>query len=155
MRRIPAGPEVGLVAIRPRVGDEHHGPLLGGVARDAQALAWHWWEVGDLPSSYQGRSVEVIACSDRCGVQAFAVGERVWGMQFHLEARARTARTWATSDPARLQAVSVDPERLVVDVAEAEDALVRTWSAVIDAWIAALSGPARRVRLASRDEQAG
>ncbi|KAB7744616.1 type 1 glutamine amidotransferase [Nostocoides sp. F2B08] len=136
VRRIPDGPEIGLVGIRPTDGDIHRGSLLRGLDPDAQALAWHWWEVTDLPELYDGRPVEVLARSDRCPVQAFAVGEAVWGLQFHIEARTRTARTWAHSDPARLHAISLDPDRLVSAVARAEPTLVRTWSDVIDAWIA-------------------
>jgi GMP synthase (glutamine-hydrolysing) len=140
VRRRPEGPEVGLVAIRPTAGGAHRGPLLGTLEPDAQTLAWHWWEVSDLPDRYRGRPVDVMAYSDRCSVQAFAVGTVVWGLQFHLEARARTARTWAFSDPGRLHAVSVDPDRLVADVVAAEEDLVRTWSAVIDSWIAVVDG---------------
>ncbi|MGA8045363.1 MAG: type 1 glutamine amidotransferase [Dermatophilaceae bacterium] len=135
VRRIPDGPEVGLVPIRPSSGDSHRGPLLSHADPDDRALAWHWWEVTDLPRRYRGRPVEVLARSDRCPIQAFVVGEIVWGLQFHLEARARTARAWAHSDPDRLLSVSIDPDRLVAEVAAAEEPLVHTWSGVIDAWI--------------------
>lgn len=135
VRRIPAGPEVGLVPIRPTTRGGHRDALLRAAAPDSVALAWHWWEVTDLPRRYCGRPVELLARSDRCPVQAFAVGEVVWGLQFHLEARARTARTWAQSDPARLRSASIDPVSLVADVVTAEESLVRTWSGVIDAWI--------------------
>lgn len=136
VRRIPGGPEVGLVAIRPTVGDRHRGALLQGLDEQALALAWHWWEVTDLPERYEAWPVEVLARSDRCPIQAFSVGDRAWGVQFHLEALARTALTWGGSRPERLRAVSIDPDRLAADVAAAETELVRTWSAVIDSWIA-------------------
>ena len=138
VRRIPGGPEVGLVTVRPARGDAHRGLLLGGLGPGATTLAWHWWEVTDLPDRYEGRAVEVLARSDRCAVHAFAVGDAVWGVQFHLEALARTARTWAFSEPERLRGVSIDPHRLVAEVAGAEEALVRTWSGVVDAWISAV-----------------
>ena len=135
VRRIPDGPEVGLVTIRPARGDAHRGRLLGALGPGATALAWHWWEVTDLPDRCDGRAVEVLARSDGCAVQAFSVGEAVWGLQFHLEALARTARTWAFSDPQRLRAVSIDPDRLVAEIVGAEDGLVSTWAAVVDEWI--------------------
>jgi GMP synthase-like glutamine amidotransferase len=144
VRRIPDGPEVGLVAIRPTGAERHRGALLDGLAEDARALAWHWWEVSDLPQHYGAAPLDVLAHSDRCVVQAFSVGDVVWGVQFHLEALARTARTWAASEPDRLLAVSVDPDRLVAEVAASEEDLVRTWSAVVDAWITVVRRAAHR-----------
>ena len=136
VRRIPGGPEVGIVRIRSARGDRHVGPLLGDLAGDERALAWHWWEVVDLPARFAAKPVEVMARSDLCAVQAFAVGDVVWGLQFHLEARSRTAAAWAHARPERLLAEGVDPDRLVAEVEAAEDELVGTWSVVIDSWIA-------------------
>ena len=137
-RLIPEGPEVGLNEIRPTahaVGD----PLLGQLPPNGRrALAWHWWEVSDLPDAYLGEPVTVLAESDACPVHAFAVGEAVWGIQFHLEALGPTAKRWAGEDPQRLVEIGVDPDALVEQVATAEQELQDSWFPVVDAWIALL-----------------
>lgn len=137
-RRIPAGPEVGLVRIRP-TGRAAEDPLLGQLGPNGRrALAWHWWEVTDLPDAYLGEPVTVLAESDACPVHAFVVGEAVWGIQFHLEALGPTAKRWASDDPERLVGIGVDPDALIEQVAAAEQELKDGWFPVVDAWIALL-----------------
>jgi GMP synthase (glutamine-hydrolysing) len=141
-RPIPAGAEVGLHRVRPTAaaGDDQ---LLHHLVPDGrQALQWHWWEVADLPESCDGQPVTVLAESDRCPVQAFVVGEVVWGLQFHLEALARTAEAWAASGPERLVDLGMDPDRVVADVAAAEAELVDSWSPVVDSWAAVVTARA-------------
>lgn len=136
VRPIPAGPEIGLhlVSPTPAAGAD---PLLHHlVPHGRRALEWHWWEVSDLPPACQGHPVTVLAESGRCPVQAFVVGEVVWGLQFHLEALGRTAEAWATSGPERLTDLGIDPERLVADVRAAEEELIASWAPVVDSWVA-------------------
>ena len=111
-----------------------------------RALSWHWWEVTDLPEVCDGHPITHLAASSACPVQAFAVGERVWGLQFHLEALGRTARTWGASNPQRLVDIGLDPDALIRSVQCAEPELVASWSPVIDAWIAIVVGGPDRAR---------
>ncbi|MET9256387.1 type 1 glutamine amidotransferase [Streptomyces sp. NPDC003717] len=50
-----------------------------------------------------------LMSSERCPYQAFRVGERAWGVQFHPEADAERVRAW---DPARLRELGLDPAEL-------------------------------------------
>ena len=82
----------------------------------------------------------VTACSsDRCENQAFRVGPAAWGVQFHLEALAATARAWA-GEGVELRAAGVDPEALVRGVQAAEPQLRRWWSEVGDRWLDVVRG---------------
>ncbi|MCA1781134.1 MAG: type 1 glutamine amidotransferase [Dermatophilaceae bacterium] len=134
VRLIPAGPEIGLHRVRPTEAAGAD-PLLHHLLPDGRrVLEWHWWEVTDLPEQCDGQPVTVLAEGEQCPVQAFVVGEVVWGMQFHLEALARTAEAWARSDPARLTDLGIDPDRLVADVTAAESELIDSWAPVVDSW---------------------
>ena len=134
VRPMPTGPEIGLLPVVPTPAAGADPVLCHLVPDGRRALEWHWWEVTDLPEEADGWPVTVLAESDRCAVQAFVVGECVWGMQFHLEALGRTAAEWAGSDPQRLTDLGIDPEGLVAEVEAAEPELVRSWAPVIDAW---------------------
>ncbi|NLJ55072.1 MAG: type 1 glutamine amidotransferase [Intrasporangiaceae bacterium] len=134
-RLIPAGPELGLHRIRP-TSAAHGDPVLGALpAEGLPALAWHWWEVSDLPAETGSRQITVLAESDACPVQAFRAGDLVWGVQFHLEATADLARGWAAERPDRLLRLGIDPQALTDGIAEAEPSLAASWEPVIDAWI--------------------
>lgn len=133
-RLIPAGPEVGLVTMRPTEAAACD-PLLGLLpAGGRSALAWHWWEVVRLPDVWEGHRVTILAESDACSVHAFSVGSSVWGIQFHLEALGETATRWASDHPDRLRRIGIEPVELVAEVISAEDELVASWSLVVDAW---------------------
>lgn len=134
VRPVPGGPEIGLVPVVPAPVAAADPVLRHLVPEGRRALEWHWWEVTDLPQTCAGQPVTVLARTERCPVQAFTVGGRVWGVQFHLEALGRTAQLWARSGPERLTALGIDPERLAADVVAAEPELVLSWSPVVDAW---------------------
>lgn len=138
-RLIPTGPEVGLFQMRPTAAAESD-PLLRHLGADGRrALAWHWWEVTDLPTAYLDEPITVLAESDACPVHAFTVGESVWGIQFHLEALGPTAKAWASAGaPDRLTKIGIDPDGLVAEVSAADQELRDNWFPVVDAWIAQL-----------------
>lgn len=66
--------EVGLTAI----GRED--PLYAGIAWKSMQFCWHFDEVASLPEG-----ARVLASSERCGVQSFAVGLFSYGFQYHFE----------------------------------------------------------------------
>ncbi|HSP72412.1 MAG TPA: hypothetical protein VLN26_08585, partial [Gaiellaceae bacterium] len=76
-------------------------PLLGPLPRRFEAFQWHSYTY-DLPPG----AVE-IARSPVCS-QAFRLGDRAWGVQFHPEVTAAQIESWLADpgDPAP------DPERL-------------------------------------------
>lgn len=138
-RLIPAGPEVGLVQMRPTAAAQND-PIMRHLGIDGRrALAWHWWEVTDLPTAYAGEPITVLAESDACAVHAFTVGTSVWGIQFHLEALGPTVEAWVNAGgPERLTRIGIDPDRLVAEVGAAEQELRDSWFPVVDDWIALL-----------------
>jgi len=127
---LAAGPEVGLVDLHlTAAGDAD--PLLGGLGGKLQALQWHWLEVVSLPEG------SVALCSSEgCRNQAFRVGPTAWGVQFHMEALARTARQWSVESRDTLAGLRIDPDPDIIQpFVAAEPGLRERWALVADRWI--------------------
>lgn len=67
-------------------------PVLGGLPRRFDAFQWHFYTHG-LPAG----AVE-LARSPVC-TQAFRLGARVWGIQFHAEITAAQVESWIEEEP--------------------------------------------------------
>lgn len=65
-------------------------PLFDGFPRTFSTLQWHGAEVLRAPEG-----AEVLASSLACPVQALAVGERAYSIQFHVEVTDTTVGDWA------------------------------------------------------------
>jgi len=86
-------PEVGVFEVSlTEAGREH--PLFAGLAPTTRFLQWHAAEVTTPPAG-----AAVLATSGACAVQALAVGERAFGLQFHAEVDPPTLADWF-ADPA-------------------------------------------------------
>ncbi|HMN95944.1 MAG TPA: type 1 glutamine amidotransferase [Phycisphaerales bacterium] len=73
------GPEIGWREVRlTPVGREE--PLFAGIAWGSMQFHWHHDEVASPPPG-----ARVLASSDRCAVQAWGLGLRVYGIQYHPE----------------------------------------------------------------------
>jgi len=77
----------------------------------------------------------LLVTSEDCAVQAFRVGERAWGLQFHPEARPERIASW---DEAALSELGIDraalAEEALARAAENEAqsrALARAWADVV------------------------
>jgi GMP synthase-like glutamine amidotransferase len=82
-------------------------PLLAPLAPGFEAFQWHSYEC--LP----GPDATLLATSPVCA-QAFRIGERAWGIQFHAEVSAADLFQWADDyavDPDAV-AIGIDPVRL-------------------------------------------
>jgi GMP synthase-like glutamine amidotransferase len=82
-------------------------PLLGPLAPGFEAFQWHSYEC------LAGPDWTLLATSPVCA-QAFRVGERAWGIQFHAEVSSADLFHWAddyASDPDAVR-IGIDPERL-------------------------------------------
>jgi GMP synthase (glutamine-hydrolysing) len=73
---------------RPDVGE----PALAGLGREVMALHWHG-DTFDLPPG-----AVLLASTKLCRNQAFRIGSRTFGLQFHVEADGETACRWARED---------------------------------------------------------
>jgi len=89
------GPELGshLVAKRDRAGAD---PLFWDLPLSPVVVQWHWDAVVELPPG-----ATLLMSSTRYQHQAFRVGERAWGIQFHVECDEAMVTRWADKDDAR------------------------------------------------------
>jgi GMP synthase (glutamine-hydrolysing) len=79
----------------------------------AQVFQWHG-DTFDLPE----RSVR-LSSSDLYANQAFRYGERVYGLQFHIEVTPAIVRDWLVQEPGiDYASISADSERLFVSYRE-------------------------------------
>ncbi|MDQ3381236.1 MAG: type 1 glutamine amidotransferase [Actinomycetota bacterium] len=89
-------------------------PVLGVLPAHTQAFQWHHYTF-EIP----GGGTE-LARSARC-TQAFRVGERAWGIQFHAEATLDMVQVWTADDPDDLP---VTPEEFLA----AAEARIVVWN---------------------------
>ena len=66
--------------------------VLAGLPETLPVLHWHG-DTFDLPDG-----AVHLAASAQCANQAFRIGHRAFGLQFHIETDAETVRTWARQD---------------------------------------------------------
>lgn len=84
-------------------------PLFAGLS--ASEMVFHWHEdTFDLP-----RNAELLASSAACRNQAFRAGNRIYGLQFHLEVTPVMIARWCADDAncgeAREATEPIDPYR--------------------------------------------
>ncbi|MCU0568999.1 MAG: type 1 glutamine amidotransferase [Oculatellaceae cyanobacterium Prado106] len=83
-----ATPEVGLLPVTLTKAGLRH-PIATDLPQTFQGFQWHGQAVTDLPSA-----ATLLATSADCPVQAFAVGDCAFGLQFHLEMNPATLANW-------------------------------------------------------------
>ncbi|MEU9594247.1 type 1 glutamine amidotransferase [Streptomyces sp. NPDC048219] len=97
-------------------------PLFGELPDRVSAIEHHVDAVTALPPG---------ACwlmeSERCPYQAFRIGDRAWGVQFHPEADAGRVRAWA---PERIRALGLDPAELSRRAEHDDPAATPVWHEV-------------------------
>lgn len=135
VRDMPAGPEVGLCSVE-FANDADPDPVFGALAGlTVSTVQWHWLEAASLPAEST-----VLASSGACRNQAFRVGERAWGVQFHPEALTQTIIGWASEDRESLARLGIAENELVSQVRSAEPALTTLWGAVADRFAGVVTG---------------
>lgn len=88
-REVFAAPvkEIGFMPLRPTPEAEED-PLLSAFADGDMVFHWHE-DTFELPPE-----ASLLARGDEVKVQAFRVGERAWGLQFHFEVDAEELELW-------------------------------------------------------------
>lgn len=81
-------PEVGILDVS-LTGDAADDALFTGLPKTLKCLQWHGAEVIELPAH-----ATVLARSPACAVQAFRVGKKAYGLQYHVELTAVTVSDW-------------------------------------------------------------
>lgn len=103
-------------------------PALAGLGATQTVLHWHG-DTYDLPDG-----AVRLASTDVCPNQAFRIGPRAFGLQFHVEANGDIARRWAIEDadfvraargPDGPAAVIAESDRLAASAREAGDRMIR------------------------------
>jgi GMP synthase (glutamine-hydrolysing) len=123
VERGDGGPELGVcpLALTTAAASDR---LFGALRPPVVATQWHLDAITVPPTG-----AVVLASSDQYDVQAFRLGDRAWGVQFHPEVNGAVVRGWAAAEHADTFA----PGRLaqvVTEVAGAEKVLEATWRPV-------------------------
>ncbi len=122
-------PEVGVATFR-IAESAASDPVFGMHAgKDVIAAEWHQDYVTDLPDD-----AVVLAGNDVCPIQAFRIGQQVYGVQFHPEVDAEMFASWAGIADEVLEKVAHTSEQAAAQVAAAEVELEATWRPVFQAW---------------------
>jgi GMP synthase-like glutamine amidotransferase len=119
------GPELGakLVAKRDAAGAD---PLFWDLPLAPVVVQWHWDAVTELPPG-----ATLLMGSPRYPHQAFRVGERAWGLQFHVETDAAMVERWVEQDRAELLALGLDPEALLARAVAELPEVEEVWGEVL------------------------
>jgi GMP synthase (glutamine-hydrolysing) len=125
-----AGPELGLGPVA-LTDDAATDPLFASAPRNTQSVQWHWDAITALPEG-----AVRLASSPAYENQAFRIGERAWGLQFHPEVTLPLVAQWAQDDAEGVRAAGLAPEDVVGAVADAERSLLATWTPVLERFAA-------------------
>jgi GMP synthase-like glutamine amidotransferase len=107
VERSPAGPEVGPALVAKRDIAERD-PLWVEVPLLPDVLQWHRDEITELPIG-----AVLLAASTRYPHQAYRIGARAWGIQFHIECDTAMIADWVADDGGTLDELGYDPELVV------------------------------------------
>ena len=121
VERSTSGPEIGpgLVGRRDAADGD---PLFKYVPLLPDVVQWHVDEITELPIG-----AVLLAASSRYPHQAFRVGDRAWGVQFHIECDAGMIAGWARSDAAVLEELGYDPELVITATADVLADVEEVW----------------------------
>jgi GMP synthase-like glutamine amidotransferase len=121
-------PEVGVVTIEltDAAGSD---ALFGACDAEIVGLQWHGAQVVGLPTG-----AVLLAANGACPVQAFRVGARAWGLQFHAEVSETTVAEWAAVPEygRALALAGMDDARLTAAVADERRTMEALSAAITD-----------------------
>jgi GMP synthase-like glutamine amidotransferase len=132
--RSSAGPEIGpgLVARRD-VAEED--PVFARVPFAPDVLQWHVDEITELPAG-----AVLLAASTRYPHQAFRLGDRAWGLQFHIECDTAMIADWAAGDAGLLDELGYDPQEVVDACAAVLPDIEEVWRPFAERFAAVVTG---------------
>ena len=133
-----------LVAKRDAAWDDE---LFADVPFTPTVIQWHEDAIVDLPPG-----AVHLASSPRYAHQAFRVGQRAWGLQFHIETPPEMVRHWGAEYGAAVEEAGQDPVALAERAVEELDEVEACWRPVVERF-AALAHGRGRVNLPLLDEQ--
>ena len=122
-----------LVAKRDASWDDE---LFGDVPFTPTVVQWHEDAIVDLPPG-----AVLLASSSRYPHQAFRVGERAWGLQFHIETPPEMVRQWGADASGAVAAAGLDPVALAERAVQELDEVEACWRPVVERFAALAAGP--------------
>jgi GMP synthase-like glutamine amidotransferase len=121
VERSTSGPEIGPALVGKRDAADTD-PLFKWVPLLPDVIQWHRDEITELPL----RAV-LLAASSRYPNQAFRLGDRAWGLQFHIECDLEMIQDWAVHDVATLDELGYDAEAVAYAVGEVLADVEEVW----------------------------
>lgn len=122
------GPELGarLVGKKDICGND---PLFWDLPLSPVVVQWHFDEVVELPPG-----ATLLMSSPSYPHQAFRVGDRAWGIQFHIETDPEMVARWVDHD----RDAVVDPDATLAGMVEVIPEVEEVWGEVVRrfAWLA-------------------
>jgi GMP synthase-like glutamine amidotransferase len=119
--RSEQGPQIGPGLVARRDAAERD-PLWGPVPFVPDVLQWHFDEITELPLG-----ATLLATSTRHPHQAFRIGDRAWGTQFHIECDTEMVASWVAGNRDDLAERGIDPDELIERVDALMDDLFEVW----------------------------
>ena len=134
VERAAAGPEIGarLVARRDAADKD---PLFAPLPMLQDVIQWHHDEVTELPAG-----AVLLAASTDYPHQAFRVGERAWGLQFHVECDTAMIADWASESEAMLERLGLTLGGVVDGVDAVMGDIAEVWRPFAERFAALASG---------------
>ncbi|WP_447005829.1 type 1 glutamine amidotransferase [Saccharothrix isguenensis] len=133
VRRSPHGTRIGLDLVAKR--DAASGdPLFGELPWTPDVFQFHTDEVALLPPT-----ALLLASSPKCANEAFRVGDKAYGVQFHIETTPDMVERWAASDPDAVAAARpgvLDADRL----AQGHEDILEVWQPFAERFVRLASG---------------
>jgi GMP synthase-like glutamine amidotransferase len=129
-----SGPEIGPGLVAKRDAAEKD-PLFGPVPFTPDVLQWHVDEIIALPPN-----AVLLAASPRVTNQAFRVGSKAWGLQFHIESDTAMIADWARSDGGTLERHGLDPDVVIARCDAAMADVEEVWRPFAERFAAVVKG---------------
>jgi GMP synthase-like glutamine amidotransferase len=131
------GPELGarLVSKRDAAVDD---AVFSDIPLSPVVIQWHWDEISELPPG-----ATLLASSPRYPHQAFRVGSKAYGLQFHIETPPEMVLGWAAADADGVRAAGLDPERLGQSAVDVLAEIEEVWRPFIERFAALVRGETR------------
>jgi len=115
-------------------------PLLADVPFTPTVVQWHEDAIVDLPPG-----AVLLASSSRYDNQAFRLGARAWGLQFHIETPPEMLRQWGAEGGAAFVEAGLDPVALAERAVDELDEVEACWRPVMGRFAEIAQGRGRTV----------
>ena len=121
VERSASGPEIGARLVARRDAAEYD-TLWRYVPFAPDVLEWHVDEITELPVG-----AVLLAASTRYPHQAFRIGDRAWGLQFHIECDADMIASWTVGNETVLADLGTDPASVIAECAAVLGDVEEVW----------------------------